>query len=183
MVVKRAPGCDLGSVHGANLGQDLNVEVDLRVPFGPNGAVTDAGPYFRSRRANPGDGIAGGASAGFWVRLESTGQVTIRRLSPYAVIGLRAAPPKFDANALHRMALAAHGNGLQVSLDGKLLAFEVGDTPETVVPLVPQWETLTPKGENGGSVGVQFSCSRNRGQAGGQEARNLRVLPYRALDR
>jgi hypothetical protein len=43
-----------------------------------------AGPYFRSRAAAPGDGIVGGASRGYWVQLHSNGMVRIKRLNPHA---------------------------------------------------------------------------------------------------
>jgi hypothetical protein len=41
MFVQREPDCALRSIHGANIGQDFNVEVNLLVPADPTGAVTD----------------------------------------------------------------------------------------------------------------------------------------------
>jgi hypothetical protein len=49
---------------GATQAQDLYIRVDLLVPASAAGVV-QAGPYFRSRAASPGDGIIGGSSAGY----------------------------------------------------------------------------------------------------------------------
>jgi len=56
-----------------------------------------------------------------------------------------------------------------------------GGVRTTRVPISPAWESASPKGSNGGIAGIAFSCSRNRGRAGGQEARDIRVKPYRPL--
>lgn len=173
--------CALRSLHGADLGQDLNIEAQLRVPLGPNGAVSDAGPFFRSRRANPGDGIVGGTSAGFWVLLDSTGQVRVRRLHPGAVLAFSNAVEGFDPEAFHNLEVAVHGETLEVALDGRLVTFDASGAKMTSLPLQPAWLSASPKGSNGGAGGIAFSCTRNRGQAGGQEARNIRVKPYRSL--
>src|SRR5208337_2303384 len=44
-------GCALGDLRGAAIGQDLRISMDLLVPTGPGGTITEGGPYFRSRRA------------------------------------------------------------------------------------------------------------------------------------
>ena len=173
--------CGLRSIHGADIGQDLNIEVKLRVPLGANGAITDGGPFFRSRRANPGDGIVGGTSAGFWVQLDSIGQVRVRRLHPNAILGFSQSVKDFDSSAFHRLEVAFHGETLQVALDGRLLTFDAAGVQTASLNLRPDWENASPKGINGGCGGIAFGCSRNRGQAGGQEARDIRVKPYRAL--
>ncbi len=181
MFVRREPDCPLSSIHGANIGQDLNIQVELLVPRGAAGALTDAGPYFRTRRANPGDGIVGGTSAGFWVRLDSTGQVRVQRLLPNAVLAFSSPPDGFNPSAFHKLETAVQGETLQVVLDGRPLTFDQGGVQRAVLQIQPVWETVSPKGNNGGSAGIAFSCTHNRYKAGGQEARNIRVTPYRSL--
>jgi DNA-binding winged helix-turn-helix (wHTH) protein len=180
-IARREPDCALSSIHGSDLGQDLNIEAQLLVPLGPDGAVTGGGPYFRSRRANPGDGIIGGTSGGFWVHLDSTGQICVRRLHPNAIVAFSDAPPEFDPKSFHRLEAAVHGTTLQIALDGHVLTFDAGGTRTTAVPVAPAWETASPRGYNGGSAGIAFSSVRNRGKAGGQEARDIRVKLYHPL--
>ncbi len=179
-IARREPDCALSSIHGADIGQDLNIEAQLLVPLGPDSAITEGGPYFRSRRANPGDGIIGGTSAGFWLHLDSTGQIRVQRLLPNAIIAFSDAPPEFDPKLFHRLEAAVRGATLQVALDGRVVTFDAGGTRTAMVPLAPDWENASPPGTNGGSAGIAFS-SRNRGKAGGQEARDIRVKPYQAL--
>ncbi len=177
-IARREPDCALRSIHGADIGQDLNIEAQLLVPPGPDGTITDGGPFFRSRRANPGDGIIGGTSAGFWAHLDSTGQIRVQRLLPSTIIAFSETPAGFDPKAFHRLEAAVHGETLQVALDGRLIAFDMGGVRTMLLPIAPKWEGASPKGSNGGSAGIAFSSSRNRGLAGGQEARNIRVKPY-----
>ncbi|HYL76649.1 MAG TPA: LamG-like jellyroll fold domain-containing protein [Bryobacteraceae bacterium] len=180
-IARREPDCGLRTIHGADVGQDLNIEAQLLVPIGSGGAVTDAGPFFRSRRANPGDGIVGGTSAGFWVHLDSTGQVRVQRLHPNAILAFSDTPEGFDPKVFHRLEAAVDGETLEVALDSRVVTFEAGGVRTTRVPSSPAWESASPKGTNGGSAGIAFSSSRNRGQAGGQEARDIRVTPYHSL--
>ena len=49
---------------GEDIGQDVNIRVDLLVPGDNGGNITQAGPYFRTRSATPGSSIFGGTSAG-----------------------------------------------------------------------------------------------------------------------
>ncbi len=181
MLARREPGCGLRSLHGAAMPQDLNLAVDLLAPPGDRGAIVDAGPYFRSRRANPGDGIMGGSSAGFWVDLDSTGRVRVWRLNPSAVLAFSDPPAGFDNTVFHHLEIAARGETLQAALDGRVLTFDVGGQQRQSVEIRPLWETLTSKGSNRGSAGLAFGSTHNREQAGGQEARNFRVKPYHAL--
>jgi hypothetical protein len=181
MLVSREPDCGLRSIHGANIGQDLNIEAELLVPSGPSGAISEGGPYFRSRRANPGDGIVGGTSAGFWVYLDSTGQVHVLRLHPRVMLAVGTAPKDFDPGIFHKLEAAVHGETLEVALDGQPLTFDVGGIQSTHLEIPPAWETVSPKGSNGGSAGIAFGSVQNRAQVGGQEARNIRIKPYRSL--
>lgn len=178
---RRESDCPLSSAHGADMGQDLNIELELRVTPGPTGAVAEAGPYFRSRKANPGDGLIGGTSAGYWVVLESSGLVRVRRLHPVAIIAYSTAPEHFDPNIFHKIEVAVHGETLQVALDGRVLTFDVAGAQQSVLPIPPTWENASPPGKNAGNAGVAFGCPGYRGQVGGQEARNIRVKPYRSL--
>ncbi len=73
--------------------------------------------------------------------------------------------------------MAVHGETLEVALDGHPLTFDAGGVQRAVLQIQPVWKTLSPKDNNGGSMGIAFSCTRNRSQAGGQEARNIRVKP------
>ena len=164
----------------ADMGQDLTVEVDLRLEA-PEGRAVEGGPYFRSRTANPGNGIIGGTSAGFWVQLASSGQVRVLRLHPQATVAFTGVPSAHDPAAFHRLVASASGRNLQVAQDGRLLEFDAGGTRTSTVDLAPAWETATPVGHNNGSAGIAFSAAGNRDQAGGQEARNIRVLRYRPL--
>jgi DNA-binding winged helix-turn-helix (wHTH) protein len=162
--VRRERDCALQSIHGSDMGQDLKIDVELLVPRGPGGAITDGGPYFRSRRANPGDGIIGGTSAGFWVHLDSTGQVRVQRLHPSTVLGFSSAPESFDPTVFHKLTAMVHGQTLEVALDGRPLTFDVAGTQQASLQLSPAWENASPVGHNGGAAGIAFSCSRNRGQ-------------------
>jgi DNA-binding winged helix-turn-helix (wHTH) protein len=178
--VRRRQDCSLESLGSADVGQDFNIEVELELSATP-GMVTEAGPYFRSRRANPGDGIMGGASAGFWVQLNSSGQVRVIRLHPMATIAFSQSAAGFDSGRFHKLEAAVHGQTLEVALDGRLVEFDAGGIRSAVVPIPDAWLNATPKGTNEGAAGVAFGSSRNRGQAGGQRARRIAVSPYRPL--
>src|SRR6185503_12477228 len=82
-LARSSSDCALQEIRGGDVGQDLRIAVDLLVPKDAEGHVTDAGPYFRSRRAGPGDGVIGGTSAGYWVQLYSTGMVKVKCLNPW----------------------------------------------------------------------------------------------------
>ena len=174
--VKREPGCSVQQTWAADIGQDLEIEADLKV--GSTDGMS-GGPYFRSRRSAPGDGIVGGTSAGFWVQLGSTGQVRVKRLQPAATIAFSATPPVFDAGQFHRLSVQARGEALKVALDGKTLSFDQSGAITETIRMLPAWETARPKGIDEGSAGIAFSPHEARTVFGGQEARNIRV---RVLD-
>lgn len=161
---------------GVNIGQDMNIRVDLLVPTDAAGHIAQAGPYIRSRTAAPGDGIIGGESAGYWVQLESTGEVKIKRLNPNAVIASSGKPGSFNAGVSHTLEIAAGGNSLQVALDGKLLTFSQDNQLRTTVSIPPT------AGSNNGTAGIAFGAEANRGQIGGQRAKNIAITGYRPLN-
>lgn len=173
-----APPCQspLGVVRGVNLGQDLNIRVSLLVPADVAGHLAQAGPFVRSRAAAYGDGIIGGASAGYWVRLENTGEVTIRRLNPYAAVAFSGKLAGFDSTTWHTLEIAAGGTHLQVSFDGKLLTFNQDGQLTTTVTITPT------AGSNDGTAGIAFGAEANRGQIGGQRAKTIIITVYSPLD-
>ncbi len=151
---------------GETLLQDLYMRVDLLVPASSAGVV-QAGPYFRSRAAAPGDGIIGGASAGYWVALTSTGEVRLRGLNPNAVIATTGIPTSFNAAVFHKLETVARGASLQIWLDGARLTFTQNGGAVTTL------ELPATNGSNDGTAGIAFADEDNRGKAGGQKARNL----------
>ena len=157
------------------------MEVEVRLAHGPSGEITEAGPYFRCRRSAPGDGLIGGTSAGYWVQLLSTGLVRVKRLHPVAVVAFSKTPLRFDPSVFHKIEIAAKGEELEVALDGQILTFDQGGVERSVVRIPPRWETANPAGKNRGSAGVAFGSEPYRDRAGGQEARNIRLKPYRPL--
>jgi hypothetical protein len=168
------PGSCNSLIRGEDLGQDFNITVELVVP-GTSGRITQAGPYFRSRAAAAGDGTIGGEAAGYWVQLWSTGEVKVKRLSPQVFVASSAAPANFDSNAVHTLQVAVQGSGLQVALDGTLLSLDQGGQMVATVSIPAT------AGSNAGTAGIAFGAETNRGQAGGQKARNLVVSAYGSL--
>jgi len=161
--------CSIDSQRGADAGQDVRMSLDLLVPATEEGKSTQAGPYFRSRRAAPGDGLIGGTSAGYWIQLWSTGEVRVRRLNPQAVVAFSSIP-NFDSTVFHHMEVEARGNAMKASIDGRPIVFtQEGKSVESVA-IPPAWEGV---GYNRGTAGIFFSSMDARGEAGGQQARNF----------
>ena len=170
--------CPVAGLRGANLGQDLAIAVELLVPRSPTGDIVQAGPYFRSRAAAPGDGILGGASAGYWVQLHSNGKVSVKCLNPVHTVALTQPIEGFDSRVFHRLEVVVHGEELEASLDGRPLMFHQGDHPTRIVQVQAHWERPAQIGKNHGTVGIAFSSEPLRPKAGGQQARAFTVLPY-----
>ena len=170
--------CPVAGLRGADLGQDLSIAVELLVPLSPAGDIVQAGPYFRSRAAAPGDGILGGASAGYWVQLHSTGMVSVKCLNPVHTVALTLPATGFDSRVFHRLDLMVRGEELEASLDGRALTFHQGDHTTRIVQVQPHWERPAQIGKNHGAVGIAFSSEPLRPKAGGQQARGFTVLPY-----
>ncbi len=170
-----ADSCSSTSIRGKDIGQDMNLRVDVLVPGDSSGRVTQAGPYFRSRPAARGDGILGGDSAGYWVQLHTTGQVTVKNLNNATVVASSAKLPSFDATRFHTLEVAVQGTRLQVALDGRVLTFSPIGAPVTTITIPPTG------GSNYGTAGIAFGSDGNPGQLGGQRADNLSVTVYRPL--
>lgn len=171
-------GRDYGGVSLGALPQDLNIQMDLLVPTDEAGHVSQAGPFIRNRALNRGDGILGGASAGYWVQIHSTGEVKVKELNAGVIVAATGKPASFDTRAFHTLQLAAGGERLQIALDGKILTFQQNGRQATTLSIPASWEG---KGRNQGGAGIAFGCEDNRGQIGGQRADNLKILEFRPL--
>jgi DNA-binding winged helix-turn-helix (wHTH) protein len=174
-LVEAPPGCPVANLRAADVGQDLAIDVELRLRTGPEGEITEGGPFFRSRAAAPGDGIVGGTSAGYWVLLLSTGQVRVRRLHPAAVVAFSERSARFDPGEFHKLTATVRGESIEVVLDGERVLFDVGGVKTHRVPAPPAWEKASPPGTNRGSAGVAFASEPFRNRIGGHEARNIRL--------
>jgi DNA-binding winged helix-turn-helix (wHTH) protein len=172
-------GCAINSVRGADVGQDLYMSVELKLPRAGD-RTSSGGPYFRSRRAAAGDGLVGGTSAGYWVQLDSAGVVRVRRLNPHEVVAFTQPRPGFDPGEFHRLEIAVQGTLLQAALDGSALAFDQAGRAVTAVAVPPAWDGPPAVGRNQGAAGIFFMPSP-RGELSGEEARNIVVAGYRPL--
>jgi DNA-binding winged helix-turn-helix (wHTH) protein len=180
-LIRRVNDCGLRGIRAGDVGQDIYMAADILAPTNAEGLETQAGPFLRSRRAAPGDGIIGGTSAGFWVRLHSTGAVSVRRLNPSATIAFAQPAARFDASVFHRLEVAAKATAMQVTLDGKPVTFDQGGKMTSTVVVEPAWEKLADPGINAGTAGIYFGAEGNISRIGGQQAKNLRVESYRPL--
>ncbi|HTS50288.1 MAG TPA: choice-of-anchor D domain-containing protein [Bryobacteraceae bacterium] len=152
------------TARGASLAPDLDIVVDVYVPM-TGSYITDAGPYFRSRAAAPGDGLGGGTSSGYWTEVFSTGQVVVNQLNPFGVIAQTAIPASFDSTLVHTLEAHVQGTSLQVTLDGTLQTFTQNGATTTTVTVSTA--------SNDGSAGISFGAQMNPGLAAGQTASNL----------
>ncbi len=110
-LARRDGTCSAASLDGAGLPQDVYLAADLKTPLGPKGQRTEAGLYFRSRKAHVGDGIMGGTSAGYWVRMAAGGQVSVVCLNPGRVVAFTNVPD-LAPDAFHRLEVTATGEVL-----------------------------------------------------------------------
>src|SRR5262249_4971400 len=173
-LAKSGGACGAASLDGAALPQDLYLSAELRTPAGQDGARSEAGIYFRSRLAHVGDGIQGGTSAGYWVKLRTGGQVFVQCLNPGRVVAFTTVAG-LASEEFHRLEVTAIGGALEVRLDAQLLEFDQDGTRTTRVVIPAFWEGPPEVGSNEGAAGVAFSADLNRGRAGGQAARNFTV--------
>jgi hypothetical protein len=84
---------------------------------------------------------------------DSTGQVRVQRLYPNAMLAFSNVPERFDAKVFHHLEAAAHGETLEVALDGNPVTFDADGIRGTALPIPPVWQTVSPKCNNGGSAG------------------------------
>lgn len=164
---ERGGDCGVGNLGGADLGQDVRLSLEIELSRDGEGHITEGGPYLRSRRAYPGDGIAGGTSSGYWVKLGSDGQVRVWQLRPYHTIAT-ATLARFDAGRPHRIEIEARGTNLRSWVDGAAVRFDQDGRVADAV-------SIEASGPGMGTVGVAFSAERNRGSLGGQRVRNLQI--------
>ncbi len=149
---------------GERIAPPFRVGMKLLIPAGAAGLVCEGGPYFGGRFAVARDGIVGGDNAGYWVRLHSTGQVTVLNCHTDRVTAASAPATGFDSQAWHDFAIAVADEGLQVALDGRLVIFREKDRNVTTVSIPPTG------GSARGAAGIAFGCSANRSMVGGQKA-------------
>jgi DNA-binding winged helix-turn-helix (wHTH) protein len=173
-LAKSDGACGVASLDGVSVGQDLYLAADLMAPSDPDGARTEAGLYFRSRKAHAGDGIMGGTSAGYYVRIRAGGQVSVMCLNPGRVIAW-AEIADFAPDRFHRMEIAAVGDTLEARVDGRLMEWVQGGSRGTRVSIPPSWDGPPKIGDDDGTAGVVFTADLNRGRLGGQRARNITI--------
>jgi hypothetical protein len=174
-LARKRRDCAISDVLGADVGQDLRISADILVPIDSEGRATNAGPYFRARSAAPGDGIVGGAAAGYWLRLESSGRLRVERLNPHAVVAFANPISPFDPASFHHVEMDTRGNIVTASLDGRPIEFVVDGKPATAVPIPPLWDGPPRIGKNQGAAGVAFGSELSHNEAGGQQVKNLQV--------
>ena len=166
--------CSLDSLRGAPVAQNVRIQAEVLVPLHEGGRITEAGPYFRSRRAYVVDSFMGGTSAGYFVQLDSKGVIKVRRLNPQAVVAFSDASPGFDPSRFHKLDCAVRGEILSVGLDGRSVTFHQGHDETEQVAIPPEWEKASPRGTNQGTAGIAFFAEpADRGSVGGQRARNV----------
>ena len=160
---------------GEDLGQDLDLQADLVVPTNSSADVSEAGLFFRSQANAAGDNLFSGTNAGFWVKVQSTGQVEVERLDTGAIIAYSGAPVSFDTSAAHDLQVAVQGTQLQVAIDGNLLELSENGLVSTTVSLPAT------SGSDNGAAGVLFGDEPNPGQISGQRANNLVISTYTSI--
>lgn len=160
---------------GEDFGQDLNIQMKLLVPSDFLQRATQAGPIFRSQAAVSGQDLIKADSNGYWIALQSTGEVKVMALNDMAAVAFSGKPDLFDNRVFHTLEMAVQGNNLEVALDGRLLMFMQTGGLTTKVLLPP------PQGANDGAAGLFFGAPGHRGQAGGQRADDLLITPFRSL--
>jgi hypothetical protein len=164
------------SFRGQNIGQDLNIIVDLLVsPRDSSGNSSVAGPYFHNRGAAAADGILGGDSAGYWVQLDSSGSVSVVNSNTNTVLAATATPASFDNTVFHTLEVAVRGSTVQAALDHAVLFFTQGSAATQTVTIPAT------NGSNNGAGGIAFGLAPKSGRIGGERADNLIVTQYRSL--
>jgi DNA-binding winged helix-turn-helix (wHTH) protein len=175
-LVRSDKACGMESLRGADVGQDLRISADLLVPADAARRMTQAGPYFRSRSAAPGDGIIGGRSAGYWVQLCGNGMVRVARLNPGAIVAFSPVPAGFDPGVFHHLEIVAQGTAVETWVDGKPVTFNQEGKSVERVAILSAWDGI---GDNQGAAGIAFGAQQARNEIGGQQVRNFRLETLR----
>ena len=158
---------------GTDLGQDLNIRASVTVPFAGQ-RNTQAGPFFRAPLLTTGTDLLGGA--GFWVVLDSSGQVRVRQLNPDVVLATSPVPIGFDASVPHTIEIAVRREQLEVAVDGRQRTFTQGNLAGR------RQVTLQPSaGMNEGGAGLAFGADTGPAAALGQTLDNLVVTEFEPL--
>ena len=174
-LARREGDCAAASLRGAGVGRTSNFQSSCWSPRNDGGYDTQAGPYFRSRRAAPGDGIIGPVSAGYWVLLHSTGAVTVKCLNPWRTVAFAEPPRGFDSAIFHKLDATVKTDTWR-SRWTDVRWFSIRAAVATgVVKIAVRLGRPPRTGNNEGAVGIAFSSVPQRSKAGGQQARRLSI--------
>jgi hypothetical protein len=158
---------------GTDIGQDINIRAFVTVPKSGD-RNTQAGPFFRGSLLTTGTDLLG--SAGFWVVLDSSGEVRVRQLNPDVVIGSSPAPDGFDSSVPHSIEIAVLREKLEVAIDGRHRSFTQGNVSGR------RQVTLQPTGGmNDGGAGIAFGADAGSASALGQTLDDLVVTEFEPL--
>ncbi len=185
MLTNQAGACDNTTVRGIDLGQNLYVAVDIKVPTDANNRITQAGPFFRGRAAARGDELIGGLNTGYWAILDSTGYVHVIDLADGASI-LNFTLSKFDPNRFYQVEFVINSTLIKVKVHGPvdLPGGRAANYQEQTasVRVDGVLDGISGNLFSDGTVGINFGGGPNQGEIGGQQADNLIVGEYRTLD-
>jgi hypothetical protein len=156
-------------------GQELNIRGRVTVP-GDATRSTQAGPFFRTGLLSSGSPIHEGGLGGYWVKLDSSGEVQVVRLDTLQAVATSAAPAGFDKAVPHLIETAVRGGTVEVAVDGYLRTFQQGNaTGRQTVDL------SAVAGTNQGGAGLAFGAANGPGSFGGQSLDDLVVTAYETL--
>jgi hypothetical protein len=127
--------CGLASLQGILLPRDLRISTDILLP-----PATEGGAFFRAHRVRPGEPIEGSAFGGVWVRLHSTGEVTVHSLShsedrSVEPIAKGLAVVRSHPSAWRHLDAEVRGMALRVWVDGDLVRFTNSLRSNETVPV------------------------------------------------
>jgi len=161
---------------GSDQGADLNIRADVLVPRA-GARTTQAGPFFHAPLLGSGQRIDEGGAAGYWVQLDSSGEVQVRRLDTFQQVAVSDAPADFDASLMHTIEVAVRGQSAEVTIDGRLRLFRqgAGVSGRSTVNVIPT------AGSNDGGAGLAFGAEDGPASPGGQQLDNIRVSGYETL--
>ena len=161
---------------GSDQGAELNIRADVLVPRAGD-RTTQAGPFFHAPLLGSGQRIDQGGAAGYWVQLDSSGEVRVQRLDTFQQIAVSDAPADFDAAVMHTIEVAVRGQTAEVTVDRRLRLFRqgAGVSGRSTVNVIPT------AGSNEGGAGLAFGAEDGPASPGGQQLDNIRVSGYETL--